>query len=95
MAVDRDDITKMAKLAKLSINDNEIEEATNSIRGILDLVDKMQAVDTDNVTPLSNALDATQRLRVDNVTESDQRDDFQRIAPQAEQGFYLVPKVIE
>jgi aspartyl-tRNA(Asn)/glutamyl-tRNA(Gln) amidotransferase subunit C len=59
------------------------------------MIDTMQAVDTDAVDPMANPHDATQRLRADVVTEVDQRDDFQRIAPATEDGLYLVPKVID
>jgi aspartyl-tRNA(Asn)/glutamyl-tRNA(Gln) amidotransferase subunit C len=55
----------------------------------------MQAVDTTDIEPMANPLDAVQRLRVDLVTERNQREAFQAIAPQVEQGLYLVPKVIE
>ncbi|MEE3214369.1 MAG: Asp-tRNA(Asn)/Glu-tRNA(Gln) amidotransferase subunit GatC, partial [Pseudomonadota bacterium] len=62
---------------------------------ILEMVDQLQAVDTEGVAPLAHPLDATQRLRADEVTETDQRDDFQRCAPQVENGLYLVPRVVE
>ena len=59
------------------------------------LVDQMNAVDSSGVEPLSNPLDASQRLRLDEVSESDQRDKFQRIAPDVADGLYRVPRVIE
>ncbi len=55
----------------------------------------MNQVDSSAVVPLANPLDATQRLRTDEVTEVDQRDKFQVIAPDVEAGLYRVPKVIE
>jgi aspartyl-tRNA(Asn)/glutamyl-tRNA(Gln) amidotransferase subunit C len=55
----------------------------------------MNRVDSSGVEPLANPLDATQRLRDDEVTESDQREKFQRIAPDVADGFYRVPRVIE
>ena len=55
----------------------------------------MNAVDTSGVTPMAHPLDAVQRLREDAVTESDQREHFQQVAPAVEAGLYLVPKVIE
>ncbi len=67
----------------------------NRINDILAMVDTMQAVDTADVEPMANPLDAVQRLRDDIVTESNQRDSFQAIAPDADEGLYLVPKVIE
>ena len=62
---------------------------------ILDMVDQLQAADTGDVQPMANPLDATQRLRADEVTESNRREDFQAIAPAVEDGLYLVPRVIE
>jgi len=62
---------------------------------ILNLIDQMQSVNTDDVVPLAHAFDTAQRLREDKVTETDQRDELQKIAPEAEDGLFLVPKVIE
>jgi len=61
----------------------------------LDFVAQMSAVDTAGVSPMAHPMDAAQRLRPDTVTETDQRERFQSIAPQVEAGLYLVPKVIE
>jgi len=63
--------------------------------GICQLIAQMEAVDVSAIAPMSHAQDVTQRLREDAVTENDQRDRFQAIAPQVEAGLYLVPKVIE
>jgi aspartyl-tRNA(Asn)/glutamyl-tRNA(Gln) amidotransferase subunit C len=68
---------------------------TQRITEILAMVDQLQAVDTGDVAPLSNPLDATQRLRPDQVTETNRRDAFQAVAPAVEDGLYLVPKVID
>ena len=59
------------------------------------LVEQMQAVDTDDVLPMAHPLEMSQRLRVDEVTETNQRELYQSNAPQAEAGLFLVPKVIE
>ena len=67
----------------------------NSITSILQLIDQMQAVDTTGVAPLAHASEASQRLRADVVTEADQRDMLLQLAPSADRGLYLVPKVIE
>ena len=65
------------------------------LNDILAMVDQMAAVDTEGVEPMSHPQEVMQRLRVDGVTETDQREAFQAIAPQVEDGLYLVPKVIE
>jgi aspartyl-tRNA(Asn)/glutamyl-tRNA(Gln) amidotransferase subunit C len=95
MAIDRSDIEKIAKLARLNINEEEISEVTESISNILSLVDKMQSADTTGIAPMAHPMDAVQRLRPDIVIEKNEREKFQKIAPAAEAGLYLVPKVIE
>ena len=95
MSLTNADVQKVARLARLAMNEAEIEAARMQLSGIFDLIAEMQAVDTAGITPMSHALDLSQRLREDNVTETDQRELFQAIAPQVEAGLYLVPQVIE
>ena len=95
MSLERSDVINIAQLARLKIEDQDIDGYTKTLSNILELVDQMQAVDTSNVEPLANPLDATQRLRADEITEANHRDDYQKIAPLTEAGLYLVPKVIE
>ncbi len=95
MSVQPSDIEKIANLARIRIDEQAVPEVVDRLNDILAMVDKMQAVDTSEVEPMANPLDAHQRLRADTPTEIDQREQFQAIAPEAEQGLYLVPKVIE
>lgn len=95
MAIDKHEIEKLSRLARLSVSEEDSADVADRITRILDLVDQLQAVDTSGVAPMSHPLDAVQRLRADEVTELNQREAFQAIAPNAEQGLYLVPKVIE
>jgi aspartyl-tRNA(Asn)/glutamyl-tRNA(Gln) amidotransferase subunit C len=95
MAIEQDEIEKIANLARVRISGQQIGEVTQRITKILDMVDQLQAVDTAGIEPMANPLDATQRLRADVVSEENQRERFQAIAPAAENGLYLVPKVIE
>lgn len=95
MALDKSEVAKIAHLARLHITDSEADEVANRITDILALIDQMQSVDTDAVTPLAHPLDVVQRLRADVVTETNQRDALQTLAPASEDGLYLVPKVIE
>ena len=95
MAIDRSEVEKIAQLARLQVNDAEADQVAERISSILALIDKMQAVDTTSVEPLSHPLDAVQRLRADVITETNQRDALQKIAPATEAGLYLVPQVIE
>ena len=95
MSLKTDDVLDIAQLARLHIGSEEIDRYATDLSNILDLVEQMNRVDSSGVEPLSNPLDATQRLRDDEVTETDQRDKFQQIAPDVAEGFYRVPKVIE
>jgi aspartyl-tRNA(Asn)/glutamyl-tRNA(Gln) amidotransferase subunit C len=95
MSLTNADVQKVARLARLRMSESEIETARSQLSGIFDLIAEMQAVDTSGIEPMSHAQDLSQRLREDAVTEADQRELFQSIAPQVEAGLYLVPQVIE
>lgn len=95
MSLDKSDVEKIAHLARLAIDDAAKSEYANNLSNILGLVEQMNAVDTDDVEPMAHPTHAMQRLREDKVTEVDQRDQFQSVAPATEDGLYLVPKVIE
>ncbi len=95
MSLGRDDVTKIAHLARLAIDPDDVPAYARDLSAILDLVAQMNAVDTGAVEPMAHPLDMAQRLRDDAVTEHDQREYFQAGAPRTEAGLYLVPKVIE
>jgi len=95
MSLTTQDVEKVARLARLAMNETEIEAARAQLSGIFDLIAEMQAVDTTGIEPMSHAQNVAQRLREDRVSETNQRETFQAIAPQVENGLYLVPKVIE
>ena len=93
MTLKSEDVRNIAHLARLHIDEDTLDQYVNDLSSILTLVDQMNQVDSSGVVPLANPLDATQRLRADEVTEIDQRDKFQRIAPDVEGGLYRVPGV--
>ncbi len=95
MALKPGDLRNIAHLARLHIEDDSIDRYADDLSSILELVDQMNRVDSSGVKPLANPLDATQRLRDDEVTEIDEREKFQQLAPDVEQGLYRVPRVIE
>ena len=101
MTLTIDDVRKIARLARLAITESEAIAAQSRLQNIFSLIEEMQAVDTSGIAPMSHALDITQRLCADVVTEQNQRELFQSIAPQykgspqVEAGLYLVPQVIE
>jgi aspartyl-tRNA(Asn)/glutamyl-tRNA(Gln) amidotransferase subunit C len=90
-----DQIARIAELARLELSPADSAAMQQQLNGILAMVDAMGAVDTKGVEPMSHPQQAMQRLREDAVTEGDQRESFQAVAPQVEDGLYLVPKVIE
>lgn len=95
MALTRQQVDRIAHLARLALSDEEACEYGPQLSRILDLVDQLQRIDTRGVEPMAHPLDMAQRLRPDEITETDRRDHYQRNAPLAEQGLYLVPRVIE
>ena len=95
MSLEKEDIEKIAHLARLGISSDDVPDYARNLSNILDLVEQMNAVDTEGVTPMAHPLDEPQRLRADEVTEQDQREHFQENAPLVESGLFLVPQVIE
>ena len=85
----------VAQLAQLRIEDDAIDDVTERFNRILDLVAELQQIDTQGVEPMSNPHDMEQRLRADAVTEQVDRTALQDVAPAVEDGFFLVPRVID
>jgi aspartyl-tRNA(Asn)/glutamyl-tRNA(Gln) amidotransferase subunit C len=95
MALDASDVEKIAHLARLGIDADDIPGYARNLTDILAFVEQLNSVDTTGVEPLAHPLDATQRLRPDVVSETNNREYFQTVAPETESGLYLVPQVIE
>ncbi len=104
MALSTEDIKKIAHLARIEVSDSDAASTLTKLTGILGLIEQMQAVDTAGIVPMSHSQDVVQRLRDDVVTKTNQREEFQKIAPvlgngstelAVDHGLYLVPKVIE
>ena len=95
MALTRRQVENIANLARLEITEEVIPAFVENLSGIIDLVDQLDAAQTDQVEPMAHPLNMVQPLRDDRVTEIDERDLFQANASQLESGLYLVPKVIE
>jgi len=88
-------IRHLCDLAQLELTELEAAKVTADLTRIIQMVDQMQSIDTEGVTPLAHPLDERARLRVDSVTEDVDRDLYQRGAPATEDGLYLVPRVVE
>jgi aspartyl-tRNA(Asn)/glutamyl-tRNA(Gln) amidotransferase subunit C len=95
MSLSLQEVKRVAWLARIEITDAEAAAAQGHLNGIFKLIEQMQAVNTEGITPMAHGQDVVQRLREDGVTETDQHALYQSIAPQVEGGLYLVPKVIE
>ena len=95
MSLSDDQIRRLARLARLAIRPDETRAVAGRLNRVLSLIDQLQAVDTVGIEPMSHALDLVQRLRPDEVTDSDQRGRYQSVAPAVEDGLYLVPKVLD
>lgn len=95
MALDNETVNSIAALARIGIEPDEAEGYASELSKILEFVEQMDRVDTDNVEPLTHPQDRLLRMREDRVTETNQRETFQAVAPAVENGLYLVPRVVE
>ena len=95
MSIGPAEVQKIALLSRLAIREEAVPAYARDLSAILELVERLSTVDTSGVVPMAHPLDMAQRLRLDAVTETDQRESFQAIAPRTANGLYLVPKVIE
>jgi aspartyl-tRNA(Asn)/glutamyl-tRNA(Gln) amidotransferase subunit C len=95
MSLTPEQVRQVAHLARLELQDGQVDKYAGELSRILDLVDQLGRADTASASPMAHPLEMVQRLRPDAVTESDRREDFQAVAPVVKDGLYLVPKVIE
>ncbi len=99
MSLSDDQVRRLARLARIGIRPEESAAAIDRLNRVLGLIDQLKAVDTAGIEPMAHPLDAQlpqgQRLRPDEVTDKDQRELYQAVAPAVQDGLYLVPKVLE
>lgn len=95
MALSLNDVQRVAHLARIEITPSEAQDLQQKLLGIFTLIDQLQAVDTTGIEPMAHAQDLVSPLREDTVTEVDQHQLMQNLAPQVEEGLYLVPRVVE
>lgn len=95
MSVDAATVRKIASLARIAVTDDEVAAAVPELSNILGWIEQLGEVDTEGVAPLASVMPGGLRLRDDIVDDGDMRDDVLANAPQAEHGFFVVPKVIE
>jgi aspartyl-tRNA(Asn)/glutamyl-tRNA(Gln) amidotransferase subunit C len=95
MSLNPDEVRRIARLARLELSSAEVDQTISRLNSIFELIEHLKAADTRAVEPMAHAVDVSQRLRADQVTETDRHLDFQKLAPDTEGGLYLVPKVLE
>jgi aspartyl-tRNA(Asn)/glutamyl-tRNA(Gln) amidotransferase subunit C len=95
MSLNPDEVRRIARLARIELSTAEVEQTMVQLNAVFGLIEQLKAADTNGIQPMAHAVDVSQRLRDDRVTETDRHADFQKIAPDTEAGLYLVPKVIE
>jgi aspartyl-tRNA(Asn)/glutamyl-tRNA(Gln) amidotransferase subunit C len=95
MSLTIDDVKRIARLARIRVTEAEAAQTQQQLNGIFALIEEMQGADTAGIEPMAHAQDLSQRLRPDVASEPDRRAAYQAVAPQIENGLYLVPKVIE
>ncbi len=95
VSLSKEQVQHIALLARLSLDEKDVDDMVEKLSSIVDFVDQLQAAPTDDVVPMAHPMHMTQRLRADAVTEGNERDKFQQNAPSVQDGLYLVPKVLE
>tara|TARA_R110001592_G_scaffold16881_10_gene71659 strand:+ start:21039 stop:21326 length:288 start_codon:yes stop_codon:yes gene_type:complete len=95
MSLDKETVRKVASLARIRMNDEELERMAPQLSKIIGFIEQLGEVDTDNVEPLANVVDITLPLREDAVTDGDCVEKVLKNAPEETQGYFVVPKVVE
>ena len=95
MSINKDQIKYLSLLSRMDIQESEINDVEEKLAKIIDFVDQLQSIDTDEIEPMAHPLNQSQRMRVDKVVEENNRDKIQKNTKSTERGMYIVPKVIE
>jgi len=95
VVLSKDDIDYIAHLARLEISTDEVADYSAKLGKIIDFINELDKADTGDLLPMAHPLDMSQRLRPDEVTETDQRDTYQQNATEKSAGLYVVPRVVE
>ena len=95
MSINKDQIKYLSLLSRMDIQESEINDVEEKLTKIIDFVDQLQSIDTDEIEPMAHPLNQSQRLRADKVVEENFRDKIQKNAKSTERGMNIVPKVIE
>ncbi len=95
MSVDTETVRRVAKLARIAVREDELEPLAGELNTILDWVEQLGEVDVDGIDPMTSVTPMSLKRRADGVTDGDRQGDVLSNAPDAREGFYAVPKVVE
>ncbi len=95
MSINKSDIDHLCNLSKLKLEDKDKALFLEQIQSIFKMIEELQEVDAEDIIPMAHPLEMSQRLRADEVSETDRREEYQKNTEHTENGFYKVPKVIE
>ena len=95
MSINKDQIKYLSLLSRMDIQESEMNDVEEKLSKIIDFVDQLQSIDTDEIQPMAHPLNQFQRLRADKVIEKNNRDKIQKNTKSTDRGMYIVPKVIE
>lgn len=95
MSVDQDTVRRIARLARIAVRDDELPALANELNNLLEWVEQLSEVDTNDIEPMTSAVAVTMKMRDDVVTSGDLHKEVTANAPQSEDGFYVVPRVVE
>ncbi len=95
MSVDKDTVRRAAHLARIAVEEDELEPMTEKLNGILGWIEQLNEVDIEGVEPMTSVTPMRLKRRDDQVTDGDRQDDILANAPDAREGFFAVPKVVE
>ncbi len=95
MSVDLDTVKRVAKLARIAVSEDHAEKLVGDLNNILGFVEQLSEVDVDGVEPMTSVVETSMKKRADIVTDGDRASDILANAPASEEGFFLVPKVVE
>jgi aspartyl-tRNA(Asn)/glutamyl-tRNA(Gln) amidotransferase subunit C len=95
MSVDKDTVRRIAKLARIAMDDRQVTEMEAELNALLAWVEQLSEVDCENVAPMASVVEQRLRMREDAVTDGGYADDLMKNSPQSENHFFVVPKVVE
>ena len=93
--MDKETVATISYLSRLAFDKENEEKITKDLENIIKFVDQLESIDTSNVDPLTNPLEKTAKTRIDEVTAKNRKEQFLKNAPDANENYFLVPRVVE